>query len=89
MCFSNISNFKFPVELIDDSSQLKFDGEGNTFIVKHISLFLKFCEYYEINCEYASIKLFTITLEGRVNKWCQTLPSTSIHSFEQLVMELH
>jgi len=31
---------------------------------------------------------FTLTLEGQVKKWCHTLPTASIHSFEKLVKEL-
>jgi len=69
-CFSDRSNVKVPMELIDDLSQVNFDGEGETFIVEHISLFLKFCEYHEINCEDVDSKIFTLTLESRVKKWC-------------------
>jgi len=33
--------------------------------------------------------LFFLTLEGRVNQWCNTLPLSSIHYFEHLIKELH
>lgn len=39
--FSNKSNLLIPMEIIEDLSNLKFDGEGEIFIAQLISLFLK------------------------------------------------
>ena len=69
-------------------SQLKFDGENGISVTDHLFDFLEFCEYYEIDDEEFSCVLFSLTLEGRIKKWCHTLPATSIHSFEQLIGEL-
>ena len=30
---------------------------------------------------------FTVTFEGRIKNWCETLPAASIHSFEHLISE--
>ena len=52
-CFSNLSPGKLLiyVEQLDDLSQFKFDSEGDTSIIENASIFLKFCEYYEIDYE--------------------------------------
>jgi hypothetical protein len=31
--------------------------------------------------------LFTLTFEGRVKRWCDTLPTASIHIWEQFIRE--
>jgi len=77
------------MDKIDDLSQFKFDSEGDTSITENASLFLKFCEHYEIECEYVACILFCLTLEGKFNRWCHTLPPASIYSFEHLIKELH
>ena len=41
-----------------------------------------------IHCKDVMAKFFTLTFEGQVKKWCHTLPTASIHSFEKLVKEL-
>jgi len=63
-------------------SQLKFDGKDGTSITKHISDFLKFCESYEIDDEEFAYVVFSLTLEGHVNKWCHMFLESSIHLFE-------
>lgn len=90
-CFSNFSLYQFsiPDETLGHLSLLKFDGEDGTCITNHISDFLKFYESYEINDEDFSYVLFFLTLEGRVNWWIHTLPSTSIHSLHHFLRELH
>lgn len=90
-CFSNRSNDQLLIsdERLYSSSQLKFDGECEISIAKNISKFLEFCEFYEMDYEDVSLILFFLTLEGWVNRWCHILPSTSIHSFDQFLKELH
>lgn len=70
-------------------SHVKFDGEGDTSIVEHASIFLKFSEYYEIDYEDVACIIFFLTLEGQISWWCHTRPPTSIHSLEQIIKELH
>ena len=69
-------------------SQLKFDGENGVSITKHLLDFCDFCECYEIDDEELDCLLFSLTLEGRVNKWCRKLLAASIHLFKQLAGEL-
>lgn len=90
-CFYNLSHSKLsiPDEPLNDLSQLKFDGEGDTSIFEHASIFLKLCEYYKIDCENVACIIFYLTLEGWVNWWCNTQPPTSIHSLEHFIKELH
>jgi len=69
-CFSSLcppGQLLIPVETLYDLSQLKFDGKDGTSIIEHISDFLKFCEYYEIDDESIACVLFFLTLEGHVN----------------------
>lgn len=77
------------MDIIGYLSQLNYHGKGETFIVKRIYLFLKFCECYEIHYEDVASNFFTPTLEGRVKNWYQNLPTASILSFEQHAMEFH
>ena len=56
-----------PNEPIYHLSQLKFYGEDGTSITEHITNFLKFCEYCEINDEYFSCVAFFLNLKGHVN----------------------
>jgi len=42
------------MEQHDDLSQFKIDSENDTSITKHASVFLYFCQCYEINCEYVA-----------------------------------
>lgn len=90
-CFSNLSHGKISIcmEIIHVLSQFMFDGEGGTNVSKHINDFIRFCKYHEIYDKDIACMLFTLTLEGHVNWWCHTLPSASIHSFQQFHKELH
>jgi len=51
--------------------------------------FVKF--FFSIGVYFEDIlaRLFTLTLEGQAKKWCYSLLTASIHSFQQLVKELH
>lgn len=69
-------------------SQLKFNGEDGTPLIKNIYDSLEFCESFVINDEEFSCVFFSLTLEGRTKQWCHTLPAMSIYSFEQLIGEL-
>jgi len=70
-------------------SHFRFDSEGGTILSKNINDFLVFYKSLEVNNEYVMCILFTLTLDGHVNQWCHSLPSTSVHSFCQFLKELH
>lgn len=82
-------SLNIPARLIQHLSKLKFDGKGGTTISDDTPQFLKFYDFYEVNYEDVSCKLFNLTLKGRVKKWCHSLPCDFIHSLEQLFKELH
>jgi len=90
-CFSNLSlgEISIPDEFLHDLSQLKIDGEDDMSFSEHASLFIKFCDYYEFDCEYVACTIFCLTLEGNVSRWCHTLRPTSIHSLNHIIEELH
>lgn len=52
-------------------------------------ILLVFCKFNEIDDEYVVFILFTLTLQGQAKKWCQTLPLTSIYSFDQFHKEIY
>lgn len=75
--------------IVSNVSQFRFDFDGFTFITTHISHFPGFFKSDEIDDENVVCILFALTLEGQVKKSCQTLSSTSIHSFNKFLKELH
>ena len=54
--------------IIQDLSNLKFDSEGGTTILKHTARFLEFCTYYEIHCEDIACRLFILTFKACVKE---------------------
>jgi len=68
-CFSNLPFGKLSifVEIVHFLSQLKFHGEGGTFLTKNINYFIGFYRSLEIDDEYVMSILFTLGLEGHVN----------------------
>jgi len=88
-CFSRTENLKAPAGIINDLSNLKFDGDGGTTIPEHIVRVFKFCTKHNIHCEDTACRLFILTFKAHVKEWYHPLPITSIHSFEHLVKELY
>ena len=58
-------------------------------VTEHIYDFLHFCESREIDSDELFCVLFFLTLEGRANQWCHTLPPASVHSLLTFLKELH
>jgi len=86
-CFSNSAYFEVPKIILDDLSRYNFNDEGGTTLFKHIVAFASFCDRHDVPFDDISCGLFTFTFEGRTKKWCQTLLTTSIHSFDQFFRE--
>lgn len=80
---------KVSVEIINDLSNLNFNGEGETTFFEHTARFLEFCMKNNIHCEEVACKFFTLTFEGCVREWCYTLHVTSIQSFKHLSIEFY
>lgn len=89
-CFSREIEFTIPLEFFHNLCQFKFDGKGELIVLGHFFRFIQFFFLSNgIHCKYVQSRLFILKVECRVEKWCHTLPNASIHSFDQLVKELH
>lgn len=87
-CFSGDVSLQVPASIVDDLLTLEFNGEGETTLVGHIVCFLEFNTEHNIQCKDVACRLFILTFEGSIRKWCQTLTDASIHSFKHLVTKL-
>ena len=83
--FSHAHNFEASEDVIDDLSQIKYNGEGRVALLRHGVAFLGFCERNEVASDGVACGLFAYMFKGHVEKWCRTLPATSIHSYDQRV----
>ena len=75
--------------IIHDLSNLLFHGGGENTILENTSHFFQFCDSHNIDCEDVACRLFILTFEAHVKKWCYTLSTTSIHYFKKLVKEMY
>jgi len=76
------------MEIVYHLSQFKFDGKGRIIVLGHMCQVIHFYHSNGIHCNYVMGRLFTLTLEYHVKKWFHMLPTTSIHSFKQLIRKL-
>lgn len=76
-------------DVIDDLSQIKYDGEGIIGLLRHKASFLGLCERNEFYLDDTAYGLFTYMLEMHIKKWCLTLPTTSIHSFNHMIIKFN
>lgn len=86
-CFSWKIIFDTPVRIVDLLTENKFNGEEVTSVCEHVLQFIDLCIFHNITDKDVMCLLLTLTFEGRVKGWCETLPVDSIHSFEQLISE--
>lgn len=77
------------MEITYDLLNLKFDGKGERTILEHTSHFLEYYDSCKVDCEDVACRLFTFTFKACIKQWYCTFPTTSIHSFEQLVKEFY
>ena len=62
----------------------RFDGEcDNITIERHVLNFESFLDLFEVDEEDVSIRLFALSLQGKVKSWFKTLPDVSISDFQQ------
>jgi len=76
------------VGILNDLSNLKFDGKGETTILHRTAQFLEFCTKYNIHYEDAACRLSILRFEAGVKEWCYTLLTASIYSFDHVFKEL-
>ena len=64
----------------------RFDGESkNVNVEQHVQNVENFLDLFEVDQEDVSIRLFSLSLQGKVKSWFKTLPDVSISDFQQFV----
>jgi hypothetical protein len=64
----------------------RFDGEdANITAEKHIQRFEDFLDLYEVEADDVYIRMFSLSLQGKVKNWFKNLPAASINNFHQFV----
>jgi hypothetical protein len=64
----------------------RFDGENaNITAEKHIQRFEDFLDLYEVEADDVYIRMFSLSLQGKVKNWFKNLPAASINNFHQFV----
>jgi hypothetical protein len=64
----------------------RFDGENaNITAEKHIQRFEDFLDLYEVEADDVYIRMFALSLQGKVKNWFKNLPAASINNFHQFV----
>lgn len=87
-CFSHAHDFDALVDVKDDLSQLKFDGKSRETILIDVVSFLGFFDSNEVPSDDIGCLLFGYTFQGRIKKWCHSFVTTSIHLFNDMIIEL-
>ena len=83
-CLSTYLNLTIPVKVFHNLSQFKFDGKGELTLREHLFQVVHVFYSNGIHCKDVIYRFLTLEFEGRVKRWCHTLPVASIHSFDQL-----
>ena len=84
-CFSRKIIVDTPARIVDLLTENKFNGEEVTSAYEHVLQFIDQCIFHKITDKDVLCICLTLTFEGRIKKWCETLPVASIHSFEHLI----
>jgi hypothetical protein len=64
----------------------RFDGEnGKITVEKHIQNLEYFLDLYEVEDDDVCIRMFSLSLQGKVKNWFRNLPSASIINFHQFM----
>ena len=58
-----------------------YDGQGNFTIKQHVDKFEYFLDLDQVDDDDVKMRLFVLSLLGKVNKWFKYFPSGSIHMF--------
>ena len=87
-CFSHAHDFEVSEDVIDDLSQIKYDGEGGATLLRHEVSVAGFCDRNDVPSDDIVCGMFVYTLDGLVDQWCCSLPTTSIHFYDHMIDEL-
>jgi hypothetical protein len=64
----------------------RFDGENMKITVeKHIQSLEDFLDLFEVEEDDVCIRMFAVSLQGKVKDWFKNLPAASIDNFHQFV----
>jgi hypothetical protein len=64
----------------------RFDGENaNITAEKHIQRFEDFLDLYEVEDDDVYIRMFALSLQGKVKNWFRNLPAANIRNFHQFM----
>jgi hypothetical protein len=73
-----------PVNYIDNLP--RFDGENEKITAeKHVQNLEDFLDLYEVEDDDVYIRMFALSLGGKVKNWFRNLPSASIRNFQQFM----
>jgi hypothetical protein len=68
------------------SNMPRFDGENVRITAeKHIQNIEDFLDLFEVEDDDVCIKMFSLSLQGKVKNWFKNLPATRISNFHQFV----
>lgn len=87
-CLSHGCDFEVSEDLLDEFSRNTYDGEGGEYLLSHGVAFMGFCERNAIDEDHIACSLFALTFRGHTLQLCVTFPTTSIHSYDQIIREL-
>jgi hypothetical protein len=74
----------FPVNYINNLP--RFDGENANIIVeKNIQSLEDFLDLFEVEDDDVYIRMFALSLQGKVKNWFRNLPAASIINFHQFM----
>lgn len=64
----------------------RFDGDGDNVIAeRHVLNFESFLDLFEFDEEDISVRIFSLSLQGKVKSWFKTQPDASISDFQQFI----
>lgn len=63
----------------------RFDGENGVTAQKHIQIFEDYLNIFEVDVGDVSIRLFALSLQGKIRTWFKTLPDAIISNLEQFL----
>jgi hypothetical protein len=80
----NLLGEQHDIHVLPKGTLKEFFGDGEINAKRHMHLFLDVCDFHHVEYHDVMVRLFLQTLSRRAYEWYTTLPSISIHSFNDL-----
>jgi hypothetical protein len=80
----NLMGEQHELSVLPKGTLKKFFGDGTIDEKRHLHLFLDICDFHRVENDDIMVSLFLQTLSERDYEWYTTLPSRSIHSFNDV-----